>query len=251
MQMGVMTNTSAKALDFLRDSPTRARTGAIVSDAGEDWARLGTLLSERRGRLGPQMKSRQKFSAATGLNERLVADLENARRVGYKPATLAAVERAYSWAAGSVQRVLDGGDPIEVAAVTATSHLALAGHAAAGQRSVADAVDVLAAVAEAEGRSVGELLREHGVEAGEQEPASTRGSWDDRFRYMTLGEILVERGLADPAGLGISDDIRGDPLVRRILEWPNSSDRKIDNLLRAYADLRRGVFDQIQGDNER
>lgn len=82
-----------------------------MSDPQPDWARLGRLLTQRRGQLGSEYLNRQKFCQITGLNERLVSDLENARRDGYRPATKAAVEQAYQWASGSIEKVLAGGDP--------------------------------------------------------------------------------------------------------------------------------------------
>jgi hypothetical protein len=99
---------------LLHQSPSGARQGGAVSDSQTTWERLATLLGDRRTRLAPQYKSRLRFAADTGLNERLVADLENARRTSYRHTTLTAVETAYRWAPGSISRVLDGGDPEEL-----------------------------------------------------------------------------------------------------------------------------------------
>jgi hypothetical protein len=71
------------------------------------WERLARILIDRRGELDPVYKSRLKFAADTGLNERLISDLENARRTSYRGATLRAVEVAYRWAPGSIARVVE------------------------------------------------------------------------------------------------------------------------------------------------
>lgn len=71
---------------------------------------LGEQLKRRRVDLDPKYRSRGVFAAETGLNERLVADLENARREGYRDTTLAAVEVAYRLEPGTVSRFLEGRD---------------------------------------------------------------------------------------------------------------------------------------------
>lgn len=79
-----------------------------MPSAPAPWRRLGRLLEEQRGRIEPNAK---KFAARTGLNYRLIYDIEHAARTNYRPAKLAEVEHAYQWEPGSIQRVLDGGDP--------------------------------------------------------------------------------------------------------------------------------------------
>lgn len=76
-----------------------------------DWDRLGKALKTRRVEIDAGYRSRAAFAAATGLNERLVADLENARRTRYRETTLQAVERAYQWGPGSITAVLNGRPP--------------------------------------------------------------------------------------------------------------------------------------------
>jgi hypothetical protein len=86
-----------------------------VSHPREGWERLAALLRDRRVELDPQYKNRLKFAADTGLNERLISDLENARRTSYRETTLRAVEGAYRWKPGSIERALTGGEPVEAA----------------------------------------------------------------------------------------------------------------------------------------
>jgi hypothetical protein len=77
-----------------------------MSYSEQDWERLGRLLMQRRGQLGSQFLNRQEFVRTTGLNERLVYDLENARRTSYRPATVAAVESAYRLPPGFIDKAL-------------------------------------------------------------------------------------------------------------------------------------------------
>lgn len=78
------------------------------------WERLGRLLMERRARLDPRWRTRKTFAADVGLNAGLIRDIETAQRTTFTPATLAAIESAYRYAPGSITKVLDGGDPIEL-----------------------------------------------------------------------------------------------------------------------------------------
>lgn len=79
-----------------------------MSDENQ-WRRLAKLLADQRGRIEPNAR---KFADQSGLNYRLVWDLENAARTNYRPATLTSVEDAYGWEHGSIRLVLDGGEPV-------------------------------------------------------------------------------------------------------------------------------------------
>jgi hypothetical protein len=80
----------------------------------EAWRRLGALLIQRRVKLNPSYRSRQKFVADVGLNPRMLADIENARRMSFRPETVLALEHAYQWVPGSIEAVLAGGDPTPI-----------------------------------------------------------------------------------------------------------------------------------------
>lgn len=75
----------------------------------EAWKRLGDLLTERRVQISPEYRNRLKFAAETGLNERLVSDLERGRRTSYRDTSLQAVEIAYQLQPGNITRALRGG----------------------------------------------------------------------------------------------------------------------------------------------
>lgn len=74
------------------------------------WEQLGPLLMQRRVTLSPQWHNRGAFSKATGVDYRLVYDIEEARRTNFGGATLAAIEAAYRLAPGTIGRFLDGGE---------------------------------------------------------------------------------------------------------------------------------------------
>ncbi len=59
----------------------------------------------------------------------------------------------------------------------------------------------------------------------------------------TIGDILVERGLASPEELTLSDAKRHDPIVKEILESDLSEETK-NSILMAYVEQRRGHFKQ-------
>lgn len=85
----------------------------------EPWRRLGEQLVARRVALG--WTRRAAFARDKGLpNDRLLFDLENAKRTNYDAATYAVVEQAYEWATGSVREVLRGGQPTVLASATLT-----------------------------------------------------------------------------------------------------------------------------------
>ncbi len=75
------------------------------------WQRLADRLIERRASLRPEWSDRTTFARDAGLSYRSLSDLETARRDNYKSSWLTMVESAYQWAPGSIQAVLEGGDP--------------------------------------------------------------------------------------------------------------------------------------------
>ena len=76
--------------------------------------RLGDLLIRRRVELDPRFRNRAEFQRATGIDYRLIQDLETGamNRQKYAPSTIALFEHAYRWEPGSFMRVLAGGDPV-------------------------------------------------------------------------------------------------------------------------------------------
>lgn len=80
--------------------------GDTEADVAANAERVGRLLSRRRVELNPRYSNRQKFLAATGLNARLVYDLERGRRFGYRDSTIDAVEQAYWLQPGAIAQAL-------------------------------------------------------------------------------------------------------------------------------------------------
>jgi hypothetical protein len=76
--------------------------------ASPDRKRLGNYVTNRRVALG--YKDRRKFAAATGLTDRTIAKIEVGTQVSM--ASLVALEPALGWEPGSMQAILDGGEPI-------------------------------------------------------------------------------------------------------------------------------------------
>jgi len=76
---------------------------------GEKWQRLARLVTHRRVQLGHA--SQTEFASASGLKIRTLNNIENARRPGYDPSTIALLEQGLQWQPGSVEAILAGGEP--------------------------------------------------------------------------------------------------------------------------------------------
>ena len=77
------------------------------------WQLLGPLLIQRRTALDPRYHNRTTFAEVTGLNYRVVYDIEEARRTNFGGSILAAIEAAYRLEPGSIARFLTGA-PLDV-----------------------------------------------------------------------------------------------------------------------------------------
>lgn len=78
------------------------------------WRRLGRLLERRRGELGYGFRQRARFVRDGGdglISVKTISRLENGERDSYPESTIGTVEAIYRWLAGSVESVLEGGDP--------------------------------------------------------------------------------------------------------------------------------------------
>lgn len=78
----------------------------------KDWDRLGRLLVDRRVFLG--YTNRSEFFRERGVKksqQRLLIALENRERENFTRPTLSLAEQTYEWASGSVEAVLNGGNP--------------------------------------------------------------------------------------------------------------------------------------------
>lgn len=78
------------------------------------WQRLGDLLVARRIELNPRWRNRTRFADEVGIHWRLLFDIERAKRQTFPAETLMAIEVAYKWQYGSIEKVLAGGDPVPV-----------------------------------------------------------------------------------------------------------------------------------------
>lgn len=69
-----------------------------------DWQRLAQAVIDRRVELG--YRTRESFAEGTGLSSRLLGDLERARRDNFDHVTLARLEQALQWKAGTARAIL-------------------------------------------------------------------------------------------------------------------------------------------------
>ena len=73
-----------------------------------EWSQLGKRIRDERARQWPH---RADFAAVVGVSVRTLVDLERGLRSNFSPDTLAAVEAALGWVAGSCDRVRAGLEP--------------------------------------------------------------------------------------------------------------------------------------------
>lgn len=81
-------------------------SGKKWHDRGVDWVGLGQAVVNRRVELG--FARRQALATAAPMSERILSDIEKARRTSYDPATFARLEQALLWPPGTVTRILKG-----------------------------------------------------------------------------------------------------------------------------------------------
>ncbi|ETK36187.1 hypothetical protein [Microbispora sp. ATCC PTA-5024] len=201
------------AVQFLHPSPSRGfPMEETLIHPRDGWERVASLLVDRRVQLNPRYKNRLKFAADTGLNERLISDLENARRHSYRDTTLRAVEAAYQWTAGSIQRILEGGDPGVVAQVTGgAGRVAMA----AGQTVSVHAEDAATATDTITVQHVPRWFASEAERRGMTVPAlletltalrQLAGHW----RY-SLAELLLHAGLVSEDDLKVEERPAPEP----------------------------------------
>ena len=77
-----------------------------------DWERLGKLVIARRINLGYRRRE-DLAAAAEGISMRTLGDIETGKEKRYHPNTIGSLENILLWAPGSVDTVLEGGDPTE------------------------------------------------------------------------------------------------------------------------------------------
>ncbi|MBP2704478.1 hypothetical protein JOL79_11695 [Microbispora sp. RL4-1S] len=81
------------------------------------WKALGQQLIARRVQLDPAYRNRRTFCEATGMEYRILSDAESGRRANYSKTTLRALEQAYQLSAGSIDRFIADGGPLETMSV--------------------------------------------------------------------------------------------------------------------------------------
>lgn len=152
------------------------------------WVRLGEMLARRRTEIEPRYKNRTLFAEATGLNWRLLHDIERAKRDEFKPETLAALETAYQLAPGAIERALKGGD-LEPAGTPDPLERARP-HPARADSSGVPIPEELRGPAQERADEIQELLTRAAIRTGNPDPDGDQvfgpGSWEaqswDLFR---------------------------------------------------------------------
>lgn len=182
----------------------------------EAWVRLGREV--RRRRIGLDM-NQPDVSAAGGPSTGVISKIENARQTHYEDRVLALLERALRWQPGSCKRVLDGGDPVELGEPTSVTVQGKAGAAIVrgGQGSVKadNGIDLVS-------------LRERAQAEG-----------------RTIGELLVEGGLVVPEELVVPDALPPDPIIEEINASDISEETK-RKIIRIHLENRARRFEEAR-----
>lgn len=189
-----------------------------MSTDAPDWRALGDLLVRRRVQLDPHYKNRRRFVTDTHSGSkdswyRIITSVETGARTNYSRETLAAMEVAYQLEPGSLVRSLRTGT------LEPKVHEVMVAQGAAVGGTPHDA------------QPTSEIQRRVLEDLRAQAEASAK----------SIGDILVERGLASPDELMLSEEKRGDPLVGQILESNLPDDTK-NILLMDYVGRRRHRF---------
>ena len=188
-----------------------------MSTDAPDWKALGDLLVTRRVQLDSQYKNRRKFVADThgGSSEpswyRMITSIETGGRDNYGRETLAAMEIAYQLEPGSLSR------SARTKMLEPKKQEAMAAHGV--------------------GPSLPDEPVASDVEHQVLEGLRAKAEANDK----SIGDILVERGLASPEELMLSEEKRGDQLVKQILDSNLPDDTK-NILLMDYVGNRRHHF---------
>ncbi|GAA3158548.1 hypothetical protein GCM10010466_56630 [Planomonospora alba] len=192
--------------------------------------RLTRLMTERRDELGLYWNDVAERAGLTKEGLRTV-------RAGVgtmRPPTKRGIETALQWVRGSVDRVLDGGDPVPLeSAGTAPSP---AGPSALGSAAAAPASAAAGTVREAAGAGVDaealraylDIFRETGRRTG-----------------RTLGDMLVAGGYASPQDLALTLR-RPDPVVEELEGDPGLPDEVKQRILEGYRALRREIAESLR-----
>lgn len=185
----------------------------------QDWQRLSEAVRERRETLG---MTQQDVQAAGGPAVATMRILEGARQENYRGVILSRLEKALRWTPGSVQRVLGGGDPTPIEDM----------HSGPAMRP-GDAGMKLQVVDTHTNSPPGSKTRDF-VE-GIRARAQAEG--------RSLGEVLVADGLADPEELVIPDSLAPDPIIR-LINNSDATDEEKMNLIRMHLENRAARFEQ-------
>lgn len=78
----------------------------------KDWIRAGEAIQARREEVG--YRTQESLAAALGSTVKWVNNIENARHAPYRKTYVHQLERLLKWDRGSVDRILDGGEPVEL-----------------------------------------------------------------------------------------------------------------------------------------
>jgi hypothetical protein len=84
-----------------------------TSPIDEGWERVGGALAARRVQIDPSYDKRSAFARETGVDYRVLYDIEKGRRQNFGPKTIAQIEQAYHLPAGAIEAALENPDFVD------------------------------------------------------------------------------------------------------------------------------------------
>lgn len=86
------------------------RIGYVNSPIEKDWARLGEFVRAQRG-----TRTQQEVAALAGIGTTMLGEIERVERTNYTQRSLTKLAKALWGSDNSIERILEGKDPLEAA----------------------------------------------------------------------------------------------------------------------------------------
>lgn len=87
--------------------PAERYPNVATSPPDDNWTRVGDALAARRPQLDPSFENRATFAKATGVDYRVLFDIETHKRTNFGTKTITRIEQAYGLPDGAIEAALD------------------------------------------------------------------------------------------------------------------------------------------------
>lgn len=87
--------------------PAERSLNVATSPPEDRWERVGTALTARREQIDPSYENRSSFAKASGVDYRVLYDIEKGRRHNFTAKTITQIEQAYRLPDGAIESALE------------------------------------------------------------------------------------------------------------------------------------------------